>query len=99
MPMNRQSGLRTLGALLSRRTMIKLSGLSVTALITGQWRSAAAGAAQSDALSPALTCILSPEMTEGPYYIAREKIRGNITEHHPGTPLKLRLNVVDATTC
>jgi protocatechuate 3,4-dioxygenase beta subunit len=38
-------------------------------------------------------------MTEGPFYIAREKVRRNITDGHPGTPLVLRLTVVDASTC
>jgi protocatechuate 3,4-dioxygenase beta subunit len=46
-----------------------------------------------------VSCILSPEQTEGPYYIPREKVRRNITEHRPGTPLKLRLTVVDAAGC
>ena len=38
-------------------------------------------------------------MTEGPYYIAGEKVRRNITEGLPGAPLTLRLGVVDASTC
>ena len=35
----------------------------------------------------------------GPYYIANEKIRRDITERRPGTPLALRLKVVDTSTC
>src|SRR5438067_13640101 len=46
-----------------------------------------------------VSCILTPEMTEGPYYIAGEKLRRNITEGRPGTRLDLHLSVVDATTC
>jgi protocatechuate 3,4-dioxygenase beta subunit len=38
-------------------------------------------------------------MTEGPYYLAGEKNRRNITEGKPGAPLRLRLSVVDASTC
>jgi protocatechuate 3,4-dioxygenase beta subunit len=38
-------------------------------------------------------------MTEGPYYISGEKIRRNITDGHPGSPLVLRLTVVDASSC
>jgi protocatechuate 3,4-dioxygenase beta subunit len=49
--------------------------------------------------SGAVTCVLTPEMTEGPYYIANEKLRRDITEGKPGTPLTLRLAVVDASTC
>jgi protocatechuate 3,4-dioxygenase beta subunit len=46
-----------------------------------------------------VSCILTPEMTEGPYYIAGEKLRRDITEGRPGTRLDLHLSVVDATTC
>jgi protocatechuate 3,4-dioxygenase beta subunit len=52
---------------------------------------------ESDAAT--VSCILMPEQTEGPYYIAGEKLRRNITDGRPGTPLVLRAFVVDATTC
>ena len=63
--------------------------------------------AESDAASggPAavasgvVTCVLTPEMTEGPYYIDGEKLRRDITEGRPGQPLALRLAVVNASTC
>ncbi len=43
--------------------------------------------------------MLTPELTEGPYYISGEKLRRNITEGRPGVPLALELTVVDASTC
>ena len=46
-----------------------------------------------------VSCVLTPELTEGPYYIAGEHVRRNITDGHPGTPLHLRLTVLDASTC
>jgi len=46
-----------------------------------------------------VSCILTPEQTEGPYYIAGEELRRDITEGKPGVPLLLRLKVVDASTC
>ena len=52
---------------------------------------------ESDAAS--VSCVLTPEQTDGPYYIAGEKLRRNITDGHPGAPLQLRTFVVDATTC
>lgn len=45
------------------------------------------------------SCVLVPEMTEGPYYISGEAVRSDITEGKPGTPLELRLTVVNATSC
>jgi protocatechuate 3,4-dioxygenase beta subunit len=44
-------------------------------------------------------CVLAPEQTEGPYYINNHLVRRNITEGKAGTPLQLRMTVVNATTC
>ncbi len=41
---------------------------------------------------------LTPEQEEGPYYVALEKIRKNITLGQPGVPLKLRITVVNSKT-
>jgi protocatechuate 3,4-dioxygenase beta subunit len=54
-------------------------------------------ARESDAA--AVSCILTPEQTEGPYYLAAEKLRRNITDGHAGAQMQLRTFVVDATTC
>ena len=43
--------------------------------------------------------MLTPELTEGPYYVAGEKLRRDVTEGKPGTPLLLNLTVVNASTC
>jgi hypothetical protein len=56
----------------------------------------AAGA--QDAASPtAEVCVLTPELTEGPYYLPLNLVREDITEGKPGVPLRLRLAVVDVT--
>jgi protocatechuate 3,4-dioxygenase beta subunit len=44
-------------------------------------------------------CVLSPEVTEGPYWIANHLTRRDITDGRPGLPLALRVTVVDADTC
>ena len=44
-------------------------------------------------------CILSPEQTEGPFYLDEELVRSDITEARPGAPLRLTLFVVDADEC
>src|SRR6266566_2083145 len=69
-----------------------LGGAAVTAL-------GLAGLKPGPSSAASVSCILTPEQTEGPYYIAGEKLRRNITEGRPGTPLLLRAFVVDATTC
>jgi protocatechuate 3,4-dioxygenase beta subunit len=85
---------------MDRRTAIKIGGIGLTAAAIGAWRSVASAlAATSRSFSPAVSCLLTPDQTEGPYYIAREKVRSNIVENRHGTPLKLRLTVVDAATC
>jgi protocatechuate 3,4-dioxygenase beta subunit len=66
----------------------------------GGWNATeAAGGGPAAVESGAVSCVLTPEQTEGPCYIAGEKLRRNITEGHAGTPLFLRLRVVDASTC
>jgi protocatechuate 3,4-dioxygenase beta subunit len=45
------------------------------------------------------TCTLTPELTEGPYYVDDALIRADITEGKPGIPLKLRFAVQDPTAC
>lgn len=43
--------------------------------------------------------MLSPEVTEGPYYVAGEYVREDITEGQAGVPLTLDLQVLDIETC
>lgn len=53
--------------------------------------------ADTSALIPgADVCALTPEVTEGPYYLDTGLIRRDITEGRPGVPVALRLQVVDA---
>jgi len=59
----------------------------------------AASVGSPPAAGAARMCVLSPEVTEGPYYIASHLTRRNITEGLPGLPLALRITVVDAGTC
>jgi protocatechuate 3,4-dioxygenase beta subunit len=82
--------------LLTRRSaLLRFGGFAAAVLAAGRWRFGST----PEASAAGVSCILTPELTEGPYYIAREKLRRNITDGHPGTPLTLRLKVVDATTC
>lgn len=85
---------------LTRKSVLRLAGLAAAGLGMGAWKARDAdGGGPAAVESGAVSCVLTPEMTEGPYYIAGEKARRNITDGHPGTPLLLRLAVVDASTC
>ncbi|KAI9041746.1 intradiol ring-cleavage dioxygenase [Aspergillus affinis] len=45
------------------------------------------------------TCIVQPEVTQGPYYIAGELIRENIAEDQAGIPLYMDIQLIDTNTC
>jgi len=84
-----------------RRSLLRLGGVLAGALGLGGGAAAARaeGTGPAAVASGAVTCVLSPEQTEGPYYIAGERVRRNITEGRPGTRFDLRLAVVDVSTC
>lgn len=45
------------------------------------------------------TCILQPEVTQGPYYVDGELIRSDITDGQEGVPLYLDIQLVDTSSC
>jgi protocatechuate 3,4-dioxygenase beta subunit len=83
-----------------RASLVKLGGL-VVATAAG-WKvadSESASAGPSAVSSGAVSCVLAPEQTQGPYYVPGDKVRRNVTEGKPGVPLALELTVVDVATC
>ena len=91
-----------------RASLLKLGGFAAALVGASAWKTrwfgggsgeASASGGPAAVASGAVKCVLAPEQTEGPYYIADEKLRRNITEGRPGTRLTLRLTVVDASTC
>jgi protocatechuate 3,4-dioxygenase beta subunit len=44
-------------------------------------------------------CVLTPELTEGPYYLDLDLMRRDITEGRPGLAYDLAVKVVDAESC
>jgi protocatechuate 3,4-dioxygenase beta subunit len=85
---------------LSRRSILRLAGVAAASLGTGAWETREAeGGGPAAVEAGSVSCVLTPEMTQGPYYIAGEKVRRNITDGHPGSPLMLRLTVVDPANC
>src|SRR5437867_3722675 len=83
-----------------RGSLVKLGGLLATALTTGGVTAeTSASAGPAGVASGAVSCVLTPEQTEGPYFLPGDKLRRNVTEGKPGVPLTLRLKVVDVSTC
>ena len=84
-----------IGRLLSRREAVKLIGFGGAAALGG-WRLAAAG---QPGLAAGGTCVVRPELTEGPYFvdntIARSDIRANTATGavRAGVPLALTFGV------
>ncbi|KAK8129030.1 hypothetical protein PG984_010138 [Apiospora sp. TS-2023a] len=52
-----------------------------------------------DVFSVNRSCVLSPEVTEGPYYVAGEFVRKDVTEKQAGVPLWIDIDVLDVATC
>jgi protocatechuate 3,4-dioxygenase beta subunit len=80
-----------------RGSLVRLGGFLAAAAGVGTFEAGQGGPAA--VASGAVKCVLTPEQTEGPYYIAGEKLRRNITDGHPGTRLMLHTTVVDVATC
>jgi protocatechuate 3,4-dioxygenase beta subunit len=62
-------------------------------------RADAAGAGLAAVDAGLVDCVLTPEMTEGPFYVPGDEVRRNVTEEKAGVPLALRLTVLDVSTC
>ncbi len=82
-----------------RMTLTKLGGVVLAAAGGSSLLAGEASGGNRAVESGAVACVLTPELTEGPYYIAGEKLRRDIREGHPGTRLSLQLRVLNAATC
>ena len=91
-----------------REALGALGGLGLSALIaacggssSGDARSAAATApaATASGETAAAACVLSPETTEGPYWIEDALSRRDIREGKAGLPLVAQFTVQDARSC
>jgi protocatechuate 3,4-dioxygenase beta subunit len=84
-----------------RASLARLGGLLAAATGAGAWAATgrAAGSGPAGVASGALACVLTPELTEGPYYVAGARVRRDITAGKRGTPLTLHLGVADASSC
>ncbi|WP_305884456.1 intradiol ring-cleavage dioxygenase [Notoacmeibacter sp. MSK16QG-6] len=86
---------------LSRRDALRLVAITAGGAVAGSSLTTAAAAAENGSavslLEGASVCQLTPEVTEGPFYVDPELVRSDITEDQHGVPLDLKMQVVDAT--
>lgn len=78
---------------LDRRTL--LQALTFAPVAAALPQAMQAEVAQAGLISTDV-CMLSAEVTEGPFYVDPKLIRADITEGRPGLPMQLRLQVVTA---
>ena len=83
-----------------RESLLRFAGVAAVVGAGGAWKLVDSAESGTDAVSRGLVkCVLTPELTEGPFYVSGEALRRDITEGKPGTPLLLDLKVLNARTC
>lgn len=86
------AGIVAVGAACSSESSTASTASSTSSTTVGS--TAAGGEGAGD---PA--CTLTPQQTEGPFYLDLDNVRSDITEDREGSPLALAITVVDATSC
>jgi protocatechuate 3,4-dioxygenase beta subunit len=97
--MNEREGELAGGGMRRREVLIGLgaAGLGVAwQVMRGTGALARVAPATASAVA---ACVLTPEVTEGPYWIANHLTRRNITEGKPGLRLALHITAINASTC
>ncbi len=84
-----------------RESLLRLGGLAAGALGAGALLGDDAGAGDGPRAVAAglVACVLSPEMTAGPFALDGDKLRRDVREGKAGVPLTLRTTVIDVSTC
>lgn len=103
---------RPAGGIDRRRALALLGGagiLAVGAACSSESSTASTASTRSSASTGSSTpggggagdpaCTLTPQQTEGPYYLDLDEVRSDITEDRQGSPLSLAVTVVDAASC
>ena len=80
-----------------REALTTLGGLGLSGALGAS--GALRGLASPDTAGGASSCVLSPEVTEGPYWIQNGLTRRDIRGGRPGLPLEIVFTVQDAKTC
>ena len=83
---------------LNRRDVLKAAGGTGLAAIFAARALQVVGGDEAEAAT-ITTCLLTPEVTAGPYWVEENLTRRNVTEGKPGLPLVIRFTVLNAKTC
>jgi protocatechuate 3,4-dioxygenase beta subunit len=82
-----------------RETLLRLGGLAAGALGAGAFLGDDADAGPRAVAAGLVACVLSPELTPGPFALDGDRLRRDIREGKAGVPLTLRTTVIDVSTC
>ncbi|GLI77806.1 hypothetical protein PoHVEF18_006100 [Penicillium ochrochloron] len=91
----RRRGLNTDAHFLKARDLDTLLNVSHASNLTGVTPSTDA----SVLFGSEATCILAPDVTQGPYYVSGELIRENIVDEQEGVALYMDIQLIDTNTC
>jgi protocatechuate 3,4-dioxygenase beta subunit len=83
----------------SRRGILAALAGTAAGTLTVRQAFAAATPERIATILPSNVCILTPQAVEGPYYFDASLVRSDVTEGRPGIPMKLMLQVIEASTC
>ena len=81
-----------------RRAVIRVetgAAVGIAAVATGAGLTLAQHTSTPAATASPDVCGLTPELTEGPYFVNGDLVRTDITQDRSGVPLSLKINVVD----
>ena len=67
-----------------RGSLVKLGGAGIAAALGWKAVDEASGAGPAAVASGAVSCVLTPEQTEGPYFLPGDKVRRDVREGKPG---------------
>lgn len=96
---SRREILRGMGAAGALAMAGPLASLSACMTTPNATPASSVGITGGSTASATPDCLLTPEETEGPYYIQSSQLRQDITEGKAGQAISLVLTVVNARTC
>jgi protocatechuate 3,4-dioxygenase beta subunit len=98
---SRERSFSATDVLASRRTVLAAGAAAAAGIGAGKLGVLAQDSASTPASAgtAANACVLTPELTEGPYFLDGDLIRQDITDGRSGAPLRLKILVNNATTC